>query len=248
MQNKVVEPTRYRARLTTDVRPRKEPTMIAPGFYFGTCTNSTVNVTARIALALDSGSHDLIPGTLGIYGELAGGGDFTATSTCDSICFTTHEPKHKISIVWQGVLRNRKFEGSYKVTASGLMMRVMGLGHQVGTWQCELAQDAQVTSFEATDDTRFTVRSKNGIEGPFRVADFVDLIIRGHWDHDADVSLNGRSTWIPIGVIVDALSQNTPASTQHGEFWPDVGKDVARKVVSGFAATVILGIFGINTD
>jgi hypothetical protein len=222
--------------------------MIDPGFYFGTCTNTTVNVTARIALALAAQDKDLVPGTLGIYGELGGGGDFLATKTGNKICFTTHEPEHKISIVWQGTLQDGNIEGTYSVTASGIMMRIMGLGRQVGSWKCDLAREFKPTAVQVSESARIWVRSQNGTEGPLLLPDFIELLIKDRWDHNADVSIDGQASWLPIGLIVEQLARADPPEARAGEFWPDVGKDVAKKVVTGFAASVILGIFGINAD
>jgi hypothetical protein len=187
-------------------------------------------------------------GTLGIYGELGGGGDFLATIDGNNICFATHEPKHKISIVWQGAMQGQDLVGAYTVTASGILMRVMGLGHQEGTWTCSFSKAVlSPASATASERARLIVRSKGRNEGPFLIHDFVELLIKGRWDHDADVSTDSQATWIPIGVLADHLARSAPHDQQGSDFWPDVSKDVAKKVVSGFAATVILGLLGISS-
>ena len=222
--------------------------IIETGFYFGTCTNITVKTTARIALQLSERQGDIMKGSLGIYGDLGGGGDFFATIDGNRICFATHEPKHKLSIVWHGSMQGRNLVGAYTVTASGLMMRVMGLGHQEGTWACSFAKGVlSPASVTASEETRLVVRSKGRNEGPFLIHDFVELLIKGHWDHNADVSTDRQATWIPIGVLADHLARSAPPEQQGSDFWPDVSKDVAKKVVAGFAASVILGLLGINS-
>jgi hypothetical protein len=51
-------------------------TKILPGWFAGTCTNTTVNQTANLLLRIYGATDFRMHGELGVYGNLDGGGSF----------------------------------------------------------------------------------------------------------------------------------------------------------------------------
>lgn len=213
---------------------------LIPGYYTGTCTNTTFfwGITAKIVLRIDEVENGRATGDLGIFGPLDGGSSFSGEATGSSIAFETKQGI--TSIVWRGTVTERSIEGSYKVANRIGFITIP----EKGAWKCRFAH--QLGAVDA-DATKIQVRSADGAEESLTAATFWHNVDSGRWSENDAVSVRLRDggDWIAIRdvtTLVGRKMSEVKAAPEEG----DIVGDVSRKVITGIASSIILSILGFS--
>ncbi|MGB0993114.1 MAG: hypothetical protein ACPG32_11685 [Akkermansiaceae bacterium] len=218
------------------------------GIYFGSCHNTTADMHSKLALMVESIAGNTVFGTLGIYGDLLGGSAFRGQLFGDQFEFQTVDPNDPVTIIWRGTLSDGSIKGSYNATIRKFLYKLIGFANQEGTWEVSLAQTASDSILSAADSSLVRVRSDAGEEGPLAFPYFSDLMLQGKWPRDAEIQIDGRTEWIPLGMIQDAFIEAMPQEAKEESMMKGIGSEATKKVIGGIVATVVLSILGIDAD
>lgn len=203
---------------------------------------------SKLALMIESIAGNTVFGTLGIYGDLIGGSPFRGQLFDNRFEFQTVDPNDPVTIIWRGTLAGGSIKGDYSATIRKFLYRLIGFADQEGTWEVTLAQSASDSVLSAADSSLVQVRSAQGVEGPLAFPYFSDLMLQGKWQRDAEFQIDGRSEWIPIGMLQDAFIEAMPQKAQEESMMKGIGSEATKKVLGGIVATVVLSLIGIDAD
>jgi hypothetical protein len=213
---------------------------LIPGYYTGTCTNTTFfwGITAKIVLRIDKIENGCATGDLGIFGPLDGGSAFSGKTAGPLIEFKTEQGI--TSIVWRGTVTNRSIDGSYKVANRIGFITIP----EKGTWKCSFAHELEAIDADAT---KIQIRYADGAEESLTAATFWHNVDSGRWSANDAVSVRLRDggDWISIqdvATLVGRKMSEVNAAPEEG----DIVGDVSRKVITGIASSIILSILGFS--
>lgn len=104
------------------------------GHYSGSCTNLTVQKSARLDLDLQTGPYGKVSGRLTITDDLTGSGPLAGRADGQSIQFTSVEINSGMKINWSGTIEGKTIKGSYTVAP----LPERGIRVQTGVWQVSM--------------------------------------------------------------------------------------------------------------
>lgn len=88
---------------------------IQPGWFVGSCTNTTMGISANLLLVIHGATETGVHGELYLSGDLGGGGPFNGNIGSSVITFTTCVPTAQTAIEWQGHIVAEQISGNYTV-------------------------------------------------------------------------------------------------------------------------------------
>lgn len=173
------------------------------GWYVGTCTNTTSNITANLLLQIHGATETRMHGELGLFGNLAGGGHFHASLDGGVIRFTTCIPAVQAVIEWIGKRVADGYSGSYQVTCDAPDPAHDIMAQQEGVWSC-----ARVDHLSHELESVFVFHDGE-TEGPLALEEFVQHATADRWPSHALVVRNHGTAWSTIGECITELQAQT---------------------------------------
>jgi len=175
---------------------------IIPGWYVGTCTNTTAGLTDNLVLTVYGVTPTTLHGELALAGVLGGGSPFQGTIANGQIRFTTIVPSAQLAVIWQAVIADAGLSGSYVVRCDRPEVK-LAHHHQQGVWGCKLVRPMEPPN---PDDAHRIWVYHNGVEeGPINREDFNRGMLAGQWPANAIVGLNDQTTWSTIATCLEKL-------------------------------------------
>jgi len=162
------------------------------GWLVGTCTNTTVGMTANLMLTIYGTPDAKVHGDLALFGDLGGGGAFQGLITSDHITFTTTVPAEQIVIEWQGAILGGHVNGTYVARCDHPGIDP-ALRHQEGVWSCNLVRNMGAPNPHEANTV--WVYHDGNEDGPFTAEAFVQRLQAGQWQPNAILALNDRTIW-----------------------------------------------------
>ena len=181
------------------MRPQSEFNNIA-GWFAGTCTNTTANITANLLLRVYGATKHRLHGELGLYGDLGGSGPFHASLSLSRVLFTTCMPAHQVVIEWSGDLTDGGFAGTYITECDAPDLGQGGTGPQVGEWACAFVRGLDAPGSEKNDHV--SVFHGGGSEGPFTEVEFMRHAVAGRWPTNALAAAQDCTVWGTVGEFI----------------------------------------------
>jgi hypothetical protein len=180
---------------------------IVPGWFAGTCTNTTVNQSANLLLHIFGGTDSRMYGQLGVYGNLGGGGPFHANLKERRLLFTTCQPAHQSVIEWSGDRTEDGFSGTYKVEVDAPELSPGQLRLQEGVRSCSFVRD--LSAPDADEFNRVSVFHEGRTEGPFSMEEFAQHAIAERWPPYAMAAAQDCTDWSTVGAFLASLRAET---------------------------------------
>lgn len=171
------------------------------GWYVGTCTNTTVSVSANLLLVIHGVNGSTIHGELGLSGDLAGGGPFHGSTNNGAITFTTCLPAAQMVIEWRGELSATTISGTYSVASDNPQMIADGLGQQAGVWSCFFVQ--RPGNVDPAKRNLVWIFDDGVAVGPIAKSEFNQHAASGRWADKAIVAMEDRTVWITVGEFLN---------------------------------------------
>jgi len=182
-------------------------TKVPPGWFAGTCTNTTVNQTANLLLRIYGATDSRMHGELGVYGNLGGGGPFHASLKEGRVLFTTCQPAHQSVIEWSADRTDDGFSGTYKVEVDAPELAPWELRLQEGIWSCRFVRGSGAAA--ADEINHVSVFDEGKSEGPFAMEDFAQQAIAERWPPHALAATQDCTEWGTVGEFIASLQART---------------------------------------
>ncbi len=181
---------------------------LLPGWYIGTCTNTTVGIKDNLVLTIYGVTVSTLHGELALAGALGGGSAFQGTIANGQIRFTTIVPTAQLAITWQGIISDDQLSGSYVVRCDspevGLELR-----HQQGAWSCKFIR--AIGPPNPDDAHRVWVYHDGVEEESIYREDFNRRLLAGHWPPNAIVGLNDQTIWSTTAACLEQIQADSAA-------------------------------------
>lgn len=176
---------------------------ILPGWFVGTCTNTTANITANLLLRIYGATDSRMHGELRLYGDLGGDGPFHASVKHGRIAFTTCTPACQTIIEWSGTRSDGGFSGTYKVEIDDPDLAALEQRQQEGIWSCSFVRDLGAP--DAGEARQVSVFHEGKSEGSFSLEEFAQQVSAGRWPTHTLTATQDCTVWSTVGEFIANL-------------------------------------------
>ena len=180
---------------------------LLPGWFAGTCTNTTANQSANLLLHIYGATDTRMHGELGLYGNLGGSGPFHASLKEGRVLFTTCQPARQVVIEWSGDRSDNGFTGTYKVEVDAPDLAHGVLPLQEGIWSCTFVRGLSAPDADEIKDVSVFHEGKS--EGPFPEEEFAQHAIAERWPSHALAATHDCTVWGTIGEFIASRQADT---------------------------------------
>jgi len=174
------------------------------GWYVGTCTNTTVGLSANLLLVIHGASGGTIHGELALAGDLGGGGSFYGEFKDEQLIFATCTPSVQTVIEWKAKISESRLKlfGAYAVRCDNPDYLAEGLGRQEGEWSCCFVRG--IGPVDPKNQDLVWIFDAAASNGPISREEFIKGTDSGRWPNKAIIAMDDRTCWITVGQFLDA--------------------------------------------